>query len=71
MALKYNLWKEYAILVFPWTGFLTGKVLNKWEDERLSRFRDKSALYGKAVPPEKPSCTCHNSKFSFDNILIG
>ncbi|XP_014225521.1 uncharacterized protein LOC106651508 [Trichogramma pretiosum] len=55
MALKYNLWKEYAILVFPWTGFLTGKVLNKWEDERLSRFRDKSALYGKAVPPEKPS----------------
>ncbi|CAG9837740.1 unnamed protein product [Diabrotica balteata] len=42
--------------VFPAVGFAIGWYLDKQETERLSLFRDKSALYGRVLKEgEKPS----------------
>lgn len=45
--------KNYWVIVFPMTGFMIGHWLDKIEDERMTSFRDKSALYGRKV--DKPS----------------
>ena len=43
-------------MMFPSLGFLLGWWLERKEDERMTRFRDKSALYGRTLAPgEKPS----------------
>lgn len=42
--------------VVPFSGFLIGWYLDTKETERLSLFRDKSALYGRELKEgEKPS----------------
>lgn len=42
--------------VLPLTGFMIGWWLDIKETERLSHFRDKSALYGRVLEEgEKPS----------------
>lgn len=35
--------------ILPAIGFVTGWYLDRLETERLTLFRDKSALYGRAV----------------------
>ena len=52
---QINLVKEYLYCLIPFGGALVGYKLDRMEDERLSRFRDKSALYRRAVPPAEPS----------------
>lgn len=42
-------------MAIPFLGFLAGWKLDKMEDERLATFRDKSKLYGRAIPPAEPS----------------
>lgn len=42
--------------IFPFTGLFIGWYLDNQETERLAIFRDKSALYGRALKNgEKPS----------------
>lgn len=60
MAAKHALFgltKDYFIAAIPLTiGALFGKFLDDKETERMSLFRDRSALYGGMVKPgEKPS----------------
>lgn len=55
MTVKVNLKKEYLACVIPFIGYFLGWKLDKMEDERLSRFRDKSALYKRDPPPAEPS----------------
>lgn len=40
--------KRYVWAVLPFIGFLIGHFLDKKETERMTLFRDKSALY---APP--------------------
>lgn len=49
--LRYN----YMICLIPIGAAFIGHILDKKEDERMSKFRDKSALYIRDVPPKKPS----------------
>lgn len=54
MVLGIN--KQYAWAVLPLIGLGIGHFLDKKETERMTRFRDKSALYGrKRNPNEQPS----------------
>lgn len=42
--------------LFPFAGYFIGAYLDDLETERLSLFRDKSALYGRVLKEnEKPS----------------
>jgi hypothetical protein len=52
---KVNLAKQGFYFSIPFVCFLIGWKLDRMEDERLSRFRDKSALYRRDVPPAIPS----------------
>lgn len=52
---RVNWKREYLLCTLPFIGWAIGWKLDKIEDERLTRFRDKSALYGKSTPPAKPS----------------
>ena len=54
-SIKIFTLKQYCLAIFPIIGFFIGKKLDDWEDERLTRYRDKSALYRRDVPPETPS----------------
>lgn len=55
MAL-FGITREYLWVLLPLTGYYIGKVLDDLETERMTRFRDKSALYGRILAPgEKPS----------------
>lgn len=48
--------KQPAWLLFPFLGFYLGHLLDKAETERMTLFRDKSALYGRELAEgEKPS----------------
>ncbi|KAL0118330.1 hypothetical protein PUN28_009165 [Cardiocondyla obscurior] len=49
-----HIWKLYWTLIFPFTGFMIGRKLDSLETERLSGFRDKSALYGRELKPGEP-----------------
>lgn len=52
----FGLTKQYVYLALPFTGFYLGLFLEHKETERMSRFRDKSALYGRILKEgEKPS----------------
>lgn len=54
-TLKY-LFNSYIPLIFPITGFIIGAYLDRYDDLRLVKFRDKSALYGRELAPgEQPS----------------
>ncbi|KAG5315634.1 NDUB1 dehydrogenase, partial [Pseudoatta argentina] len=51
-----HIWKMYWTLIFPFAGFMIGHKLDKLESERMTTFRDKSALYGRELKPdESPS----------------
>ncbi|KAF6200846.1 hypothetical protein GE061_005293 [Apolygus lucorum] len=55
-ALTPKIAKSYLALVIPLAGFFVGKYLDDQETLRMTRFRDKSALYGrKLAPGEQPS----------------
>lgn len=57
--MKHNWWtlmREARWLILPVIGYYTGDWLQGMEDERMTKFRDKSALYGRELAPgEKPS----------------
>lgn len=53
-ASNKHIWKLYWTLVFPLTGFLIGYKLDLMETERMTMFRDKSALYGRELKPGEP-----------------
>lgn len=48
-----GLTKEYWVVVFPMSGYFLGAWLDNKESERMTYFRDRSALYGRKV--DKPS----------------
>jgi len=55
MAL-FGLTREYLWFSFPMLGFFIGKYLDDQETLRMTRFRDKSALYGRELKEgEQPS----------------
>ncbi|XP_055710481.1 NADH dehydrogenase [ubiquinone] 1 beta subcomplex subunit 1 [Phlebotomus papatasi] len=48
--------KEWVWIALPLTGWAIGSFLDHKETLRMTRFRDKSALYGRQLAPgEKPS----------------
>jgi len=60
MAAKHALfgltWEYFALAIPVTAGILFGKFLDDKETERMSLFRDRSALYGGMVKKgEKPS----------------
>ncbi|XP_066144302.1 NADH dehydrogenase [ubiquinone] 1 beta subcomplex subunit 1 [Euwallacea fornicatus] len=56
MATYYLLPKQWPFMAFPLLGYLFGKYIDRSESERLSLFRDKSALYGRVLKEgEKPT----------------
>ncbi|XP_066255517.1 NADH dehydrogenase [ubiquinone] 1 beta subcomplex subunit 1 [Euwallacea similis] len=56
MATYYLLPKQWPFLSVPLLGYLLGKYIDRSETERLSLFRDKSALYGRVLKEgEKPT----------------
>ncbi|XP_037920832.1 NADH dehydrogenase [ubiquinone] 1 beta subcomplex subunit 1 [Hermetia illucens] len=51
-----GLTKQYAWLALPMLGFTIGWYLDNKETQRMTMFRDKSALYGRALKEgEAPS----------------
>lgn len=51
-----GLTRQYVWFALPLTGFYLGLFLEHKETERMSMFRDKSALYGGRLKEgEKPS----------------
>jgi len=44
----------YWTLIFPFAGFMIGHKIDKMETERMTMFRDKSALYGRELKPGEP-----------------
>ncbi|KYN34095.1 NADH dehydrogenase [ubiquinone] 1 beta subcomplex subunit 1 [Trachymyrmex septentrionalis] len=49
-----HIWKMYWTLIFPFAGFMIGHKIDKMETERMTTFRDKSALYGRELKPGEP-----------------
>ncbi|XP_077254542.1 NADH dehydrogenase [ubiquinone] 1 beta subcomplex subunit 1 [Temnothorax americanus] len=49
-----HIYKLYWTLIFPITGWMIGHKLEKLETERMTMFRDKSALYGRELKPGEP-----------------
>lgn len=49
-----HIWKLYWTLIFPISGFLIGHKLDLMETERMTMFRDKSALFGRELKPGEP-----------------
>ncbi|XP_025996049.1 NADH dehydrogenase [ubiquinone] 1 beta subcomplex subunit 1 [Solenopsis invicta] len=49
-----HIWKMYWTLIFPFAGFMIGYKLERMETERMTMFRDKSALYGRELKPGEP-----------------
>lgn len=48
--------RQYVWVGLPFLGFYLGLFLEHQETERMSMFRDKSALYGRVLKDgEKPS----------------
>ncbi|XP_065349307.1 uncharacterized protein ND-MNLL [Cloeon dipterum] len=39
----------------PFIGYFIGMKIERMETERLTLYRDKSALYGSPVPPATPT----------------
>ncbi|KAL2751709.1 NADH dehydrogenase ubiquinone 1 beta subcomplex subunit 1 [Vespula maculifrons] len=53
ITFKYLL-NNYFPFALPITGFLIGSYLDHQENLRLTKFRDKSALYGREVASGQP-----------------
>lgn len=52
----FGLTREVLWIGVPLIGFFIGDYLDKKEDLRMTRFRDKSSLYGRTLKEgEKPS----------------
>lgn len=52
----FGITKQYVWVALPLTGFLIGCYLDRKETERMTLFRDKSALYGRQLKAgEQPS----------------
>ncbi|XP_062558634.1 NADH dehydrogenase [ubiquinone] 1 beta subcomplex subunit 1 [Armigeres subalbatus] len=52
----FGLTKQYLWAFIPLTGYGIGWFLDNKETERMTMFRDKSALYGRVLKEgEKPS----------------
>ncbi|PNF15797.1 NADH dehydrogenase [ubiquinone] 1 beta subcomplex subunit 1 [Cryptotermes secundus] len=52
----FGITRQYLYGLLPLSGFLLGSWLDRMETERMIRFRDKSALFGRELKPgEKPS----------------
>lgn len=52
----FGITREYVFMIIPFSGFFIGKYFEDKETERMTRFRDKSALYGRErAPGEKPT----------------
>ncbi|KAH0946486.1 hypothetical protein HN011_011747 [Eciton burchellii] len=49
-----HIWKIYWTLIFPVMGFCLGHKIDLMETERMTLFRDKSALYGRELKPGEP-----------------
>lgn len=48
--------RQYLWMAVPMLGFTFGWYLDRTETERMTRFRDKSALYGRQLKEgEEPS----------------
>ncbi|KAI4482886.1 hypothetical protein M0804_008739 [Polistes exclamans] len=53
-------WKNQQLLeqqqniVIPISGFIFGSILDHYDNLRLTKFRDKSALYGRELAPGEP-----------------
>ncbi|XP_071439783.1 NADH dehydrogenase [ubiquinone] 1 beta subcomplex subunit 1 [Hetaerina americana] len=55
MAL-FGMTRQYVWALLPLSGFFLGSYFDHLETERMTLFRDKSALYGRVLQPgEKPS----------------
>ncbi|GFG33033.1 hypothetical protein Cfor_10750 [Coptotermes formosanus] len=52
----FGITRQYVLAAIPVSGFMLGWWLDRKETERMVRFRDKSALFGRELKPgEKPS----------------
>ncbi|XP_058455924.1 NADH dehydrogenase [ubiquinone] 1 beta subcomplex subunit 1 [Malaya genurostris] len=52
----FGITKQYVLVFIPLAGFGFGWFLDCKETERMTMFRDKSALYGRILKEgEKPS----------------
>jgi NADH dehydrogenase (ubiquinone) 1 beta subcomplex subunit 1 len=52
----FGITRQYVYAAVPMSGFMLGWWLDRKETERMIRFRDKSALFGRELKPgEKPS----------------
>jgi NADH dehydrogenase (ubiquinone) 1 beta subcomplex subunit 1 len=52
----FGITRQYVFAAIPMGGFMLGWWLDRKETERMVRFRDKSALFGRELKPgEKPS----------------
>lgn len=53
---KMSLIKDAVVMVLPFVGFGIGWYMDRKETERMIKFRDRSALYGRILKPgEQPS----------------
>ncbi|XP_046734486.1 NADH dehydrogenase [ubiquinone] 1 beta subcomplex subunit 1 [Diprion similis] len=46
--------REMFLMVVPLTGYAFGAWIDRQETLRMTRFRDKSALYGRTLAPGEP-----------------
>ncbi|XP_015517076.1 NADH dehydrogenase [ubiquinone] 1 beta subcomplex subunit 1 [Neodiprion pinetum] len=46
--------REFLLMVVPLTGYAFGSWIDRQESLRMTRFRDKSALYGRTLAPGEP-----------------
>ncbi|XP_055531380.1 NADH dehydrogenase [ubiquinone] 1 beta subcomplex subunit 1 [Wyeomyia smithii] len=52
----FGLTRQYLLMLIPLSGFAFGWFLDNKETERMTMFRDKSALYGRVLKEgEQPS----------------
>lgn len=52
---QWELIKDIPLFISPIVfGYCVGSFLQRHEDNRMSRFRDKSALYGREMKPGEP-----------------
>ncbi|CAH1371817.1 NADH dehydrogenase [ubiquinone] 1 beta subcomplex subunit 1 [Tenebrio molitor] len=54
MKLRYFFPKGIHYISLPILGFAFGAYLDRKETERLTLFRDKSALYGRVLKEDEP-----------------
>ncbi|XP_039448460.1 NADH dehydrogenase [ubiquinone] 1 beta subcomplex subunit 1 [Culex pipiens pallens] len=54
--MMFGLTRQYLLAIVPLAGYGFGWFLDNKETERMTMFRDKSALYGRVLEEgEKPS----------------